>query len=141
MVDTLIGCYLGGEDNNFMRRAQELVAFHQYLTEHRTSSDTGLGQGCTSFLTGQSSSVVSLTRHLQKCNDYFLHIFSTEKKCCFLSQPSGSALQTTHHKKAGNLLVTRGCSPPTPDPEIRFCHEKEFSNTTKTKDAFQRKRA
>lgn len=28
IVGTLIRCYLGSEDNNFMRAAQELIAFH-----------------------------------------------------------------------------------------------------------------
>lgn len=110
MVDTLIGCYLGGEDNNFTRRAQELVAFHQYLTELRTSSDTGLGQGCTSFLTGQSS-VVSLTRDLQKCNDYFLYIFSTEKNVVFFLNPVGVLSRQLITKKQGTFLSLGGAHP------------------------------
>ena len=76
-----------------------------YIFRHRT------GQGsCTSFLTGQSSSVVSPTGGLQKCNDYLLHIFSTEKML-FSRSPVEVLSRQLIRKKQGTFLSFRGANP------------------------------
>lgn len=81
------------------------------LVSHLTSSDTGLGSGCISFLTEQSSSVISPIGGLQKCNDYFLHI-STEI-VLFSLNPVEVLSGQLRTKKQGTFLSFRGAHPTT----------------------------
>lgn len=110
MVGTLIRCYLGGEGINFMRAAQELVAFHQYLIERHTSSERTQGEAAFHFLLGS----LPQQYHLLGVSKSAMTISCTsspQQKCCFLSTQWKCSPGSSSQKKQGALLSLRGAHP------------------------------